>query len=92
MDLERRLAQLNASTSGGWHRNEAGHLEKDYRFPDFSSALAFVNRVGAHADQQGHHPNITFTWGKVRLEIWTHSEAGLTEKDFLLAAAADRSL
>lgn len=92
MDLERRIAQLNAATAGGWHLNAAGHLEKDYAFPDFASALAFVNRVGADAEQLDHHPNITFTWGKARLEIWTHTASAVTEKDFQLAAAADRSL
>jgi 4a-hydroxytetrahydrobiopterin dehydratase len=92
MDIGRRLAQLNASTSGGWRLNAEAHLEKDYRFPDFASALAFVNRVGAQAEEQGHHPNITFTWGRVRLEVWTHTTGTVGEKDFQLAAAADRSL
>ena len=81
------LAQLD-----GWVVVEAHHLSRDYRFPDFVSALAFVNRVGAVAEENGHHPDITLTWGKVRIEIYTHAIDGLTESDFVLAAKCDREL
>ena len=73
----------------GWHVVEEHHLEKEYTFPDFASALAFVNRVGALAEQEGHHPDVHLAWGKVRLTIWTHKIDGLTESDFVLAAKAD---
>ena len=52
-------------------------------------ALAFTNRVGAVAEEQGHHPDIYLSWGKVGLKIWTHKIDGLTESDFILAAKAD---
>ena len=65
------------------------HLEKEYRFPDFRSALAFVNRLAEVAEQEFHHPDIQLSWGRVRLEIWTHKIRGLTESDFVLAAKAD---
>ena len=69
---------------------EAGHhLQKSQEFPDFVSALAFVNSVGALAEQEGHHPDIYLTWGKVRIQIWTHKIDGLTESDFILAAKID---
>jgi len=74
----------------GWTVIEEHHLLKTYNFPDFAKALEFVNRVGALADQQGHHPWIHFTWGKVRILIWTHKIDGLTESDFVLAAKIDR--
>jgi 4a-hydroxytetrahydrobiopterin dehydratase len=61
-----------------------------YRFPDFQTALAFVIRVGALAEQQGHHPDISFGWGYAELKIWTHAIDGLTESDFILAAKIDR--
>lgn len=65
-------------------------LTKTYQFPDFAQGLAFVNQVGALAEAQGHHPDIYLTWGKVRLEIWTHAVGGLTHSDFILAAKIDR--
>ena len=76
----------------GWKVINEHHLEKNYAFPDFKEALAFTNRVGAVAEEQGHHPDIYLAWGKVVLTIWTHAIDGLTESDFILAAKADRAL
>jgi pterin-4a-carbinolamine dehydratase len=72
----------------GWSF-EQGHLAKSYMFADFGGALEFVNRIGAIAQEQGHHPDIYMTWGKVSVEIWTHKIDGLTESDFILAAKFD---
>src|SRR5579871_2155809 len=66
------------------------HLKKSYAFPDFVKALAFVNQAGAIAEEQGHHPDLYLSWGKVGVEIWTHKIDGLTESDFILAAKLDR--
>jgi 4a-hydroxytetrahydrobiopterin dehydratase len=76
----------------GWEAVNGHHLAKTYDFPDFQSALAFTNRVGELAEEQGHHPDIHLSWGKVRIEIWTHKIDGLTESDFVLAAKCDRLL
>ncbi|HZI64368.1 MAG TPA: 4a-hydroxytetrahydrobiopterin dehydratase [Thermoanaerobaculia bacterium] len=76
----------------GWRVVDEHHLEKEYSFPDFGSALAFVNRVGETAEEQGHHPDVYLSWGKVRLTIWTHKIDGLTESDFVFAAKADQRL
>jgi 4a-hydroxytetrahydrobiopterin dehydratase len=65
--------------------------QKAYNFPDFVKALGFVNKIGAIAEEQGHHPDIYLTWGKVRVDIWTHKIDGLTESDFVLAAKCDRA-
>ena len=73
----------------GWNVVEEHHLEKTFRFPDFRSALEFVNRVGNLAEEQGHHPDIFLAWGKVGVKIWTHKIDGLTESDFILAAKID---
>jgi len=62
------------------------HLHKAFRFPDFQKALDFVNRAGAIAEQQGHHPDILLAWGKAEVTIFTHKIDGLTESDFVLAA------
>ena len=48
-----------------------------------------MNRVGAIAEEQGHHPDIYLAWGKARVTIWTHKIDGLTESDFILAAKID---
>lgn len=83
-EIQRLLAQLN-----GWEVVREHHLKKNYSFSNFAEALAFVNRVGALAEEQGHHPDICFGWGKVEVTIWTHKIDGLTDSDFILAAKID---
>ncbi len=83
------LAQLQRQVPG-WDVIQEHHLHKTYTFPDFKRALAFVNRVGELAEEQGHHPDIFLTWGKVEITIWTHKIDGLTESDFILAAKIDQ--
>ena len=87
-------AQLDAlaeQLGGGWRVVDEHHLEKRYRFKNFREALDFTNRVGEIAEEQFHHPDIQLAWGRVRLEIWTHTIDGLTESDFIFAAKADRA-
>lgn len=84
-EIEGLLAQLES----GWTVVEEHHLTKTYTFKDFAEALAFVNRVGEMAEEQGHHPDVYLTWGKVRLDVWTHKIDGLTESDFIFCAKAD---
>ena len=74
----------------GWSVANEHHLHREFRFPDFKQALAFVNRVGEVAEEQGHHPDIALTWGKVGITLWTHKIDGLTESDFILASKIDR--
>jgi len=83
-ELRRHYGQLHDWTLVNEH-----HLEKEYKFPDFREALAFVNRLGEVAEREGHHPDIFLTWGRVKVTLWTHSVGGLSEKDFALAAEAD---
>lgn len=78
------LAQLP-----GWDCVNVHHLRKEFRFPDFVSALEFVNRVGGLAEAVGHHPDLHLAWGKVVIEIWTHKIDGLAEADFVFAAKSD---
>ncbi len=87
--LEGEALRELAAQVPGWSVVNDHHLEKEYRFRDFKSALAFTNRVGELAEQQGHHPDILLAWGKVRISIWTHKIDGLTESDFILAAKLD---
>ena len=82
------LSQLQKQVDG-WNIIEEHHIVKTFEFPDFRGALTFVNRVGELAEEQGHHPDISFTWGKVEITTWTHKINGLTESDFILAAKID---
>jgi 4a-hydroxytetrahydrobiopterin dehydratase len=73
-----------------WKVVDNHHITRKFEFPDFAQALAFVNKVGAIAEEQGHHPDIFLTWGKADVTTWTHKINGLTESDFILAAKIDR--
>ncbi len=69
-----------------WKVVEGHHLAKSFRFPDFKSALGFVNRIGNLAEEEGHHPDLCLSWGKVDVRIYTHKISGISENDFILAA------
>jgi 4a-hydroxytetrahydrobiopterin dehydratase len=73
-----------------WKIVNEHHIARSFAFPDFRQALAFVDKVGALAEEQGHHPDIFLAWGKAEITIWTHKIDGLTESDFILAAKIDR--
>jgi 4a-hydroxytetrahydrobiopterin dehydratase len=82
--IDERLA-----TSKWFRQGDA--LVREWKLEDFAQALAFVNRVGEAAEAVNHHPDILLHgWNKVRLELSTHSEGGLTEADFEMAARIDR--
>lgn len=85
------LEALHKELGNGWQVLDQSprKLEKEFRFSNFVDALAFVNQVGALAEQQGHHPDMHLAWGKVVVWIWTHKISGLTESDFVLAAKID---
>ncbi len=72
-----------------WRVVNNHHINRTFAFPDFKAALAFVNRVGVIAEQEGHHPDIFLTWGKAEITTYTHKIDGLTESDFILAAKID---
>ena len=73
-----------------WRVVAEHHLRREFRMGNFREALDFVNRVGELAEEQAHHPDIEFGWGRVVVEIFTHKIDGLTESDFILAAKVDR--
>ena len=85
----KELEKLHADVAK-WTVTNEHHLHREFRFPDFKQALEFVNRVGEIAENQGHHPDILLTWGKVEVTLWTHKVDGLTESDFIMAAKIDR--
>ena len=61
-------------------------ISKSFAFKNFADALAFTNKIGALAESEGHHPDITLSWGKVGISLSTHAIGGLSENDFILAA------
>lgn len=73
-----------------WHVVHGHHITRTYTFPDFRTALDFVNKAGAIAEEEGHHPDLLLSWGKVEVTTWTHKINGLTESDFILAAKIDQ--
>ncbi len=83
------LTWLASQLGSGWQLEGESKLRRTIRFPDFATALAFVNAVGAIAESEGHHPDLFLAWGKVEISIWTHAIDGLSESDFILAAKID---
>lgn len=70
-------------------REGIARLERVFRFPNFVEALAFTNRVGALAEDEGHHPALLTEWGRVTVSWWTHAIGGLHRNDFVMAAKTD---
>lgn len=74
----------------GWVDRDEKMLEKEYKFKNFKEALAFINYVGAIAEEEDHHPDINLhDWNKVKLTLSTHAIGGLSENDFILASKID---
>ena len=69
----------------GWEL-AGSDIVREYKFADFVAAIAFVNQLADKAEAANHHPDIDIRWNKVRLALSTHSEGGLTQKDFALAS------
>ena len=84
----REITKLESELEG-WEVVNEHHLRKKYKFKDFKESQAFVSRVGDLAEEQRHHPDICFGWGRAEVTIWTHKIDGLTESDFILAAKID---
>jgi 4a-hydroxytetrahydrobiopterin dehydratase len=93
--LEPDAAKTFLKDVPGWelleaHGAPARKIQRGYRFSDFREALAFVDRVGALAEAEGHHPDISFGWGYATISLHTHKIKGLHENDFILAAKIDQ--
>lgn len=82
------LAALQAELPG-WQVVEGHHLQRRLSFPDFNTALGWLNRAGAICEAQGHHGDFRLGWGYVEIEIYTHKANGLTRSDAVLAAKFD---
>lgn len=83
------LARLLSRLRGNWAVVDQHYLEKTFKFEDFAEALAFTNRAGELAESVGHHPDIHLSWGRAKIQAWTHKIDGLAESDFVPAAKID---
>jgi 4a-hydroxytetrahydrobiopterin dehydratase len=82
-------SSLMAQLDPGWEVQEGKRIRRAFRFVDFASALAFVVKVGQMSDAEDHHPDITLSWGRASVELWTHTVGGLSDNDFIHAAKTD---
>jgi len=69
--------------------DEAHLLAKRFRFKDFAHTMEFLNKVAAIAEEEGHHPDLTVSYGSATVELMTHAIGGLSENDFIVAAKID---
>jgi 4a-hydroxytetrahydrobiopterin dehydratase len=86
---EDEARQLLAQTPG-WDLRDGRRIERTFKFRSFRDALAFVAQVGGLAEEEGHHPDITFGWGYATISFHTHKIGGLHENDFIMAAKVDQ--
>src|SRR3989344_2919822 len=84
--MEASEVQKLLKDTPNWEWKNSHHLERKCTFTDFAQALAFVNKVGALAEEEGHHPDIEFGWGYAIIKLFTHKIDGLSENDFIMAA------
>ncbi|MDQ5815293.1 MAG: 4a-hydroxytetrahydrobiopterin dehydratase [Actinomycetota bacterium] len=85
-EIEQRRDEL-----GDWEREET-EIHKNFEFDDFGTAIKFVNDVAALAERYDHHPDIDIRWNRVKLTLSTHSEGGLTARDFDMANEIEQSI
>ena len=83
------LVDLVEQIGDWWIVVDEHYLEAKFSFNDFVQGLEFTNQVGALAEEEGHHPDILLSYGRVGIKLWTHSIDGLSENDFILAAKID---
>lgn len=83
---EDQAKQLARDVPGWTVERAEPRLWREYKFPDFVSAIRFVDKVARIAEKEGHHPDIQIHYDRVKLILWTHAIGGLSENDFILAA------
>lgn len=97
--LDDPTAKLLLAELSGWAISQAGEkdkphkqLTKTFKFGDFLAAMAFVDRMAALAEEEGHHPDFAVHYSQVDVTLWTHAVGGLSENDFILASKIDAIL
>ena len=87
---ERDAEALDTHLERGWRRDGTRRLSRELTFDDFRDAFGFATRVALLAEREFHHPELTVTWGKVLVTLWTHTVGGLSRNDYIIAARIDR--
>ena len=83
-------AELQAALDPDWQRDGTERLRRSWSFPNFIDAFGFATRVALVAERAFHHPDIAVGWGRVTVELTTHTVGGLSDNDFIVAARLDR--
>lgn len=89
MKLSSDQARQRLATLDNWELRD-GKIRRSLKFSDFKETMVFVNKIADEAEEMDHHPDIHISYNKLELELITHSEGGLTDKDFTLAHKIDR--
>jgi 4a-hydroxytetrahydrobiopterin dehydratase len=87
---EEEAQALATRLDQGWRRDGTRRLSREFGFGDFRDAFGFATRVALLAEREFHHPELTVTWGKVLVTLWTHTVKGLSRNDFIIAAKIDQ--
>jgi 4a-hydroxytetrahydrobiopterin dehydratase len=89
--FNRTEADVLMKQINGWRLSgDARWISKEFSFKDFAEAMQFANKIADIAEEQGHHPDLQISWGKVIVELTTHAIKGLSENDFIIAARIDQ--
>ena len=88
--LSQSEIQAKLKYLSGWQLDDNG-IKKEWKFDDFVAAMAFINKIADLAEQQNHHPELFNVYNRVSLRFSTHDAGGLTEKDFSIAHAIEKS-
>lgn len=91
--LKARLSEQETNNmlrqAPGWEMVD-NSIMKEFKFPNFVDAMKFANAITTIAEEENHHPDLHISWGKVRVELSTHSVGGLSTNDFIVAAKINR--
>jgi 4a-hydroxytetrahydrobiopterin dehydratase len=84
LKLPRSRTKSELAKTDGWQL-QGNRISKLFIFDDFMGVIRFLNRIARIAEEMNHHPDITINYNKIKLNLTTHDEGGLTSKDFKLA-------
>ena len=87
---ESEIAEIKKQIADEWQVAGNKKISKEYKFVNFKHTMDFVNKVAGLAEEEGHHPDMYVSYGKVVIDLWTHAIGGLSENDFIMAAKIDK--
>ena len=87
--LSKAEIQKGISDLDGWEYVD-GSIKKTFSFDTYMDSINFINKLAEKAEEENHHPDLSFGWGYCKIKIFTHAIKGLAESDFILAAKIDK--